>query len=271
MTKRIDASSSDENENGNSSEPATKAGAARLLLNTIALPGEAFKEINRRPAWLAPIIIAAVAMMAGNAIYYWRVNPNWEQRVRARIDQHTLTTGQTMTPEQVEKQVAFAKTMGRFFIVLPAVNMLGFCLIVAGFYFVAFGLGFLSAPPYRKMLAVVAWSEAANRVVAAVILIVVLILFDKAKLQSLDTSLSSIVVVNLGALLPSSTSAPIKSLATSMDIFAIWFLVLLSIGFACIAEVRVKKITIWKSGALVFGAWAAWVLTKVGMAAVFGY
>jgi hypothetical protein len=78
-------------------------------------------------------------------------------------------------------------------------------------------------------------------------------------------------VVNVGALLPSSASAPIKSLATSLDIFAIWFLVLLSIGFARIAEVRAKKITIWKSGALVFGAWAAWVLTKVGMAAIFGY
>lgn len=271
MTKSNDPSSSDENEKANSNERASNIGAARSLINTIALPGEAFKEINRRPTWLAPIIIAAVAMMAGNAIYYWRVNPNWEQRVRARIDQHTLTTGQTMTPEQVEKQVAFAKTMGRFFIVLPVVNMLGFCLIVAGFYFVAFGLGFLSAPPYRKVLAVVAWSEAANRVVAAVILILVLILFDKAKLQSLDTSLSSIVVVNLGALLPSTASPPVKSLATSLDIFAIWFLVLLSIGFARIAEVRAKKITIWKSAALVFGAWAAWVLTKVGMAAIFGY
>lgn len=270
MTKN-DTSSSHDNEKWNSNERVSNSGAARSLINTIALPGEAFKEIDRRPTWLAPIIIAALAMMAGNAIYYWRANPNWEQRVRARIEEHRRTTGQVMTPEQVEKQILFAKTMGRLFIVLPAVIIPGFCLIVAGFYFVGFGVAFLSAPPYRKILSVVAWSEAANRVVAALILILVLIMVDKAKLQSLDTSLSTIVLYNLGAFLPSSSSAPIKSLASSLDIFAIWFLILLTVGFACIAEVRAKKITVWKSGALVFGAWAAWVLIKAVMAAAFGY
>jgi hypothetical protein len=271
MTKGNDTYSSDENEKANSNERVTNIGVARSLINTIALPGEAFKEIDRRPTWLAPIVIAVLTMMAGNAVYYWRVNPNWEQRVRARIEQHRATTGQVMTPEQVQKQIAFAKTMGRVFIILPAIVIPGFCLIVAGFYLVGFGLAFLSAPPYRKVLSVVAWTEAANKVIATTVLILVLVMIDKEKLQSLDPSLSSIVIFNLAAFLPAGTSAPIKSLASSLDIFVLWFLILLTIGFAGLAEARAKKITVWKSGALVFGAWAMFVLTKAGMAAVFGY
>jgi len=269
MTKSNDTPSFDENEKANSNE--SNIGVARSLIDTVALPGEAFKEIDRRPTWLAPIIIAALAMMAGNAIYYWRVNPNWEQRVRARVEQHRITTGQGMTPEQVEKQVLFAKTMGRLFIMLPAIITPAFCLIVGGFYFVGFGIAFLSAPPYKKILSVVAWSEAATRVVAALILILVLIVVDKEKLQGVNTTFSSIVLVNLGAFLPSNVSPAIKSVASSLDIFVVWFLILLTIGFADITEAQAKKITVWKSGALVFGAWAAWVLIKAGMALVFGY
>jgi len=246
-------------------------GTTRLLTNTIALPGEAFKEVNHRPTLLAPLIIAVLAMVAGNAIYYLRVNPNWEERVRAHIEQHRITTGEVMTPEQVEKQIMFAKTMGRLFIVLPAIIIPSFCLLLAGFYSVGFGIAFLSAPPYRKILSVVAWSEAANRVVGALILILVLIMVDKAKLQSLDTNLSTIVLSNPRSFLPSNTAAPIKSLASSLDIFAIWFLTLLTIGFAHIAEARANKITVWKSATLVFGAWATWVLIKAGLAVIFGY
>lgn len=106
MTEQSGTPSSHENEEPNSNEHVTKIGPARLLINTIALPGDAFKEINRRPTWLAPMVIAVLVMMAGNAVYYWRVNPNWEQRVRARIEQHRTTTGQVLSGRRVVEQPA---------------------------------------------------------------------------------------------------------------------------------------------------------------------
>jgi len=118
----------------------------RRLVGAIASPNETFKEINRKPTWIAPVIIAALTMMAGNAFYYWRVNPDWEQRVLTRIEQHRETTGQVMTPDQVQQQITFAKTMGRFFILLPVINVPVFCLAMAGIYMLGFGMLFLATP-----------------------------------------------------------------------------------------------------------------------------
>jgi hypothetical protein len=246
-------------------------GVTRRLAGTIAFPNETFKEISRKPTWLAPIIIAVLAVMLGNAFYYWRVNPDWEQRARARIEEHRSTTGEVMTPEQVEKQVAFAKTLGRVFILLPLVAQPAFCLAVAAIYFVGFGMLFLTAPPFRKILAVVAWSEAANRVLAALALVIVLMIVDKEKLQDFDPARSSLVLTNLSTLLPADTSALVKSLASSLDIFIIWFLILLTIGFANIAEAKTQKIRVWRAAVLVFGLWGVWVLLKAALAVVFGY
>lgn len=255
---------------GANSQPS-RAGAVRRLIYTIAVPHEAFKSVNKRPTYLVPIIIAIVAMITGNALYYWRVNPDWEQRVRARIEQHRVTTGETMTSEQVQKQISFAKIVGKFFIVLPIVTVPLFCLIVAGFYLIAFGMVFLRAPTYKKLLSVVAWSLAVNRAVAALTLTTVLMIVSKDKLQEFDPTRSSLVLSNASMLLPLNTSAVVRSIASSIDVFAIWFLVLLTIGFASIKEVKSGRIAAWQSGAVVFGLWVGWVLFKAGLVLGFGY
>jgi hypothetical protein len=63
-------------------------------------------------------------------------------------------------------------------------------------------------------------------------------------------------------------SAIIKTVAGSIDIFTIWFLILVTIGLAAIAGS--KKITTGKTATVVFGFWVVYVLLKVGWAAVFG-
>ena len=62
---------SDETEKANSNKRVANIEAVRSLTNMIALR-ESFKEIDRQPTRLAPIILAALATMAGNAIYCWR-------------------------------------------------------------------------------------------------------------------------------------------------------------------------------------------------------
>jgi hypothetical protein len=252
-------------------ETESTTSPARRLIGAVASPNETFKEINRKPTWVAPIIIAVLTVMAGNAFYYWRVKPDWEQLVLARIVQHRTTTGEVMSPAQVEQQITFAKMMGRFFIPLPVITVPVFCLTMAGVYMLGFGMGFLATPPFKKILSIVAWSEAANRAVAVLTLIIVLIATDKEKLQGFDPTQSRLVQSNLSVFLPANTSAPLKSLAASLDIFTIWFLILLTVGFANIAEEGSQSITAWKAGVLVFGMWAAWVLTKAGLALWFGY
>jgi hypothetical protein len=73
------------------------------------------------------------------------------------------------------------------------------------------------------------------------------------------------VMANLGLLLDKSTAAkPLWALATSIDVFVLWHVFLIAVGFG----VACRKSTgsaIWGVGT----AWAIFVLCKVGLAAIF--
>jgi len=60
-------------------------------------------------------------------------------------------------------------------------------------------------------------------------------------------------------------------LASSLDLFTIWFLVLLTIGFASVVGFGPKRISTWKTAALVFGVWGAWAAINATLALVFGF
>jgi hypothetical protein len=96
-----------------------------------------------------------------------------------------------------------------------------------------------------------------------------LMLRDEASLRDIDpTKPATITVTNLGVLLDEGVSPVIRAVASSIDIFTIWFLILLSIGFAAISGARKMKAS--KTGALVFGLWFVWILLVVGYASLFG-
>jgi len=161
--------------------------------------------------------------------------------------------------------------LGNFFVLLPAISIPVFCLAVAGFYLLAFGMAFLKAPPFKRILSVVAWSEAAIRVVGVPMIMIVLLAVNRQELTELEFATSKPLKSNLSVLLPEGFSPTIKSLATSLDIFTIWFLVLLTIGFAGITGFGAHNIPTWKVAILVFGIWLTWVLIKAGLAFLFGY
>ena len=69
---------------------------------------------------------------------------------------------------------------------------------------------------------------------------------------------------NVGFFLnPREVSKPLYSLASSADIFTLWFLILLAVGLAEGTGRKVKPMSIL----LVFaGFWVIWVLLKMGLA-----
>ena len=250
---------------------STEVNPLPILAGVLTSPRETFKATLRTPSWLAPIIIAILIGMIGNAFYYWRVNPDWEHRVRSRMEQHRVTTGQAMSPDQIAQQVATARMFGRFFIVIPAISIPLFCIVVAVLYWLTFGLTFLGAPPFKTFLSVVAWSKACMSAVGVPMLIIVLLAIDSEELERIGLENSKLVQSNLSALLPAGISPAIKSLASSLDLFTIWFLVLLTIGFASVVGLGPKRISTWKTAALVFSVWGAWAGINATLALIFGF
>jgi hypothetical protein len=248
-------------------EPARLGPLARLS-GTLLSPGETFADVNRKPTWIAPMIIAIATVLASTFFFQWRVNPDWDSIMRNQIKKRMERSNQSLTEEQMQQQVSFAKSIAKFSPIIAAVFTPIFYVILAGIF--ALGLMFIQAKTtFKKILSVVAWSSAATAIVATIVTVASLMVRDEESLRSIDpTQSAGIVPSNLAAFLPSDTSAVIKSVAGSLDIFSIWLLILLTIGFAAIAGSR--KITTGNTATVVFGFWAVYVLLKVGWAAVFG-
>ena len=248
-------------------EPARLGWLARLT-GTLFSPGETFEDVNRKPTWIAPMIIGVCTVLASTFFFQWRVNPDWDSIMRNRITKQMAARNQSLTEEQMQQQVGFAKSIAKFSPMIAAVVTPVFYLILAGIF--ALGLMFIQAKTtFKKILSVVAWSSAATGIVAVLVTMASLMIKNEEGLRSIDpTESAGVVPSNIAAFLPSETSAVIKSFAASIDIFTIWFLILLTIGFAAIAGAR--KITTGKTATVVFGFWAVYVLIKVGWAAAFG-
>jgi hypothetical protein len=229
-------------------------------------PGETYQDINRKPTWLAPLIIAMVTSSLFTIFFTWRVNPDWDRFTRDQIKKAVdRRGGQMPSEEQIQQQVAFTKGFAKF---SPVVYMLIppiIYLFLAGLFTLAMIL-IAAQTTFKKILSVVAWSSAATGLVYTLVFMAALMVKDQESLNNLDLAdPTGTIPTNLGVMMTSP--GPLRTLVSSFDIFTIWQAILLTMGFAAIAGSR--KITTAKTRMVVFGLWAVWILVKVGWAAAF--
>jgi len=96
--------------------------------------------------------------------------------------------------------------------------------------------------------------------IATVFLILILFLKPPGTID-----LENPVATNIGAFLPESTSKAVMAFAKSIDIFTIWTMLLVAIGFAAVNPKKLKG----KSLSIVLSVWAVYVACKMGMAWIF--
>src|SRR5262245_40098620 len=244
-------------------EPA-KLGPLGRLTGTLFSPGETFQDVNRKPTWVAPVIVAVLTVLAASVFFNWRVHPDWDQIFRTQFKKQLERSGQSIPEDQMQQRVAFAKQIAKFSPIIGAVVVpVGYVIIAAIF---ALGMMFIQAKTtFKKVFSVVCWTCASVGVVSAIVTMASFMVRDEESLRSIDpTQPAGIVPSNLASFMASDASAVMKSLAGSIDIFTIWILILFCIGFAAIAGSR--KITSGKTATVVFGFWIVWVLVKAGWA-----
>ena len=248
-------------------EPA-RIGPFGRLTGTLLSPGETFEDINRKPTWIAPMIVAILAVLASTFFFQWRVHPDWDAIMRTQIKKGMDKRNQSLTEDQMQQQINFGKTIAKFSPVIAAVGVPISYVIIAGLF--ALGMMFIQAKTtFKKILSVVAWSGSSVLVVVTIVTAAVLMVKDEEGLRAIDpTQAAGLVPSNIAWFLASDSSAVLKSLAGSIDFFTIWQVILLSIGLAVIANSR--KITSSKTATVVVGLWIVWILLKAGGAAVFG-
>lgn len=231
------------------------------LLGTYFAPGETFREIGRSPAVMMPIIVLIIfGFLQG---YYLTTNFDMESMFSSMAAAQGQTQSQ-MTPEQKERaaqQMAFlVKFMGIFTIITTGIGSLAFALIIAGvFKLISKLIG--AENSFKSVFCVTAYVVLAVSILSFALLALVASFKDPAELTY--ANMRSILSSNLGSILGSLWGEDIlpkfvMKLFEYVDLFAIWYIALLSIGYSAISR-KLKTATV-----------AAWFSVLYGIIAVIG-
>ena len=229
------------------------------ILNTFIAPGKTFTDLRRSAAWWGPFLLMVLVSIlfvyvTGEKVGFRKAMENQMQsqpKQQARLEQ--------LTPEQRETQLEqgakFTKIFSYIFPVFQLIILLIIAAALWGTFKVAGG-----DVPFKISLAIVVYAG-----LPGILKIVLAIVSLLAGANPDSFTLQNPVGTNLGYFLDPATTSPfLRSIATSVDVFLIWTLVLSAIGF--IYAGKVKSST---SYAVVFGWAALFILLGAGMAAAF--
>ncbi len=239
-------------------EGAPLSQGARII-DTFIAPSKTFTDLRRSAAWWAPFLLMVViswifVYTAGQKIGFRKIMENQMQsqpKSQARLEQ--------LPPDQREERLqSAAKVTQIISYIFPVISLI-IWLVIAAALFATFKLAAGANVSYKVSLAIVVYAA------LPLMLKSLLALLSVAAGMSPDSfSFQNPVATNPGYFMNPADNVFLYSVASAVDIFMIWTLVLTAIGFTCVS--KAKRGT---SFAIVFGWWALFTLLGAALGAAF--
>ena len=232
------------------------------LTGIIWEPRPVFEDLAARPRWWTPIILLTILSIGFVFTFSRRVG--WEEYVRQQIDKRAQTNPQMaqMSAEQRNRAVSISANIAKYGGLGGAVvGVTLSTLLIAAVMLGSLNLLGGGTLKFRDVFSVTSYSFLPSAI-SSVLALVVMLLKDPA-----DFDLQRPLPANLGAFLSIQTTPKrLYTLAASFDLFTIWIMLLMALGFSVVA----KRLSFGKSLTVVLVPWALYVLIKVGLAGITG-
>ena len=211
-------------------------------------PGETFKEIGRSPRVLVPIIfLIMISVLIG---YFMSQKVDMGSMISEQLEQ-AVADGK-ITQEQAEQQAAVMSSFGKYQLIIgSAIGNLLIALAIAGmFKLISLFVG--AENRFKTVFCVTLYALIAVFVVQYIVTCIILLSKSPGELSF--TSLTSLVASNLGALISSLAGEDalpkyLMRLLGWIDIFAIWIIALLSVGYAAVSrKLTTSTAAVWLGG-----------------------
>lgn len=231
------------------------------IVNVFIAPTKAFTGLNQgHTGWWLPWLLSVIVTICFAASVGKQVG--WNQVVQNQIHHNAKMADQLekAPPDQREKTVGFIEMSykGSFY-GAPATSLL-FTVIIAGVLLATFNFGLGASIRFGTMWAITIYGFFPY-IVHALISIVTLF----AGVDPEGFRIENPAATNLAALLSPDTSAALYRLASAVDIFNIWVIVLLGIGVATNSKVKrstaIMTVAVW---------YVVVILVQAGIAAARG-
>jgi Yip1 domain len=227
------------------------------LTGVIFSPTATFAEIVAAPTWLVPMVVLTLMSLIACVALNQRMD--WRSFIGQQIEKSSQ--GADLSAEQKEQRIDGGAKIAPIFayvfgVPAPAIVILLVAVVMFGAYNLLAG----GDVKFSTSLGIV--SHAFVPTVLST-LIFLLVLFLKPR-GSFD--LDNPVATNLGVLVPEDAPKWLLKLGISFDIFSLWILILIAIGFAA---ANPRKLKFGKALGIALAVWAVFVIGRVGVAWIF--
>ncbi len=223
------------------------------LLGALVAPVETFRSIAARPTWLVPLLLLVVLGTAvGNMVIQ---HMDFDQIMRAQNER----AGGQMTSEQVEQNAERAKNAAPMLALFQGVVTPAIYLLLALVFWAAFRL--LGSDLTFKASLATAVHALLPSAIAALLSIPVILRHGVYTQQEIKGG--NFLASSLAFLVPADGSPALRAVLGSLDLFSLWSLGLLVVGYRETARVSPRAAL-----GTVLTLWLIYVVGKVALAAL---
>ncbi|MBI4890801.1 MAG: YIP1 family protein [Acidobacteria bacterium] len=223
-------------------------------------PGAAFPDIAANGRWFLPVLILII--LSSLSVQLMISHVGVEQMLQNAMNSNERV--QQLSAEQkaaaMEQQRKFMPIMMR---VMPVAGVFVGVLVIAGCLLFTFRLLLDAELSYKQVLNITSYASLPPSLVGAIPFIA--FLFLKAP-EDFDPQNAS--GLSAASFIPQTSAAWLKSLAGSLDIFTLWNIALVAIGFS--AFLGERRMPFGRALVGVAVPWLVWVVLKMGFASIFG-
>lgn len=240
---------------------APTMGEARRLTGVFHEPGAVFADIASNGRWWLALLITVVVTVAVAQLMVSRIG--YDRIIQKSFESNSRV--QEMPAEQKARAIEMQrKIMPVAMNVVPLAAVVLGALVIAGILMFIFNSMLDAGLRYKQVLNLQTYASLPAGIVGGAALVLVLFLKSPD-----DFDVQRPLAFNAGAFLNPDTSAKwLQSLLGSFDLFTIWTIVLLAIGFSAACGKRKMPFGRALTGILV--PWAIWVIGKSAFASLFG-
>jgi Yip1 domain len=234
-------------------QPEPKPNSLSRIAGVFFAPGETFASIVRRPDFVVPLVILLVVSLLTGILVAQKVD--FKELARDTIE--SQPRAKNLSPDIIEKQVNMTAGFMKVASYGSPVFSILLLVILAAILFAAFKI-FGGEGEYLQALSITIYAWYPNLIRA---IVSVAALFSKKTLTMY--TLQNPVASNIGYFINPKLHPIAAAFWGSIDLFTIWTLILLIIGFAAMS-----RFSRMKSAVIILSLWAVKILFSVGAGAM---
>ena len=243
--------------------PEDQAGQSFIsrLVGVFLSPGETFEDVVRKPDFVVPLAVGIAVAVSATELFLARVDMS--AIIRWAME-HSSRAANT-PPEQMDQMVERIAHFQAIAAHVGGVLWVPVAVLVAGLIgMIALSTVFGGKVSFKTAFSIASYGYLV--VIPETLILSIMVLFGDP--QHIISNPQNPAPVTLGFFLdPATTSKPVMSLVSSVDIFTFWLMAVLSIGFAAASVRKAKASSMFF---LYFGLWVVWALIKMGLSTLSG-